>query len=88
MKKQLGRVKSWKAPGPNGLQEYWMKTFTSCHERIAKHERVEPVCRLSREREETISHVVTECKMVAQRQYHLWQHDRGGVNVHWVMYKR
>ena len=28
-------MKNWKAPGPDGLQRYWIKTFTSCHERIA-----------------------------------------------------
>ena len=40
-KKQLQQVKNWKAPGPNGLQEYWIKTFTSCHhERTAAHERI------------------------------------------------
>ena len=34
-KKKIQRVKNWKAPGPDGLQGYWIKTFTSCHERIA-----------------------------------------------------
>ena len=34
-KHQLQRVKNWKAPGPDGLQGYQIKTFTSCHERIA-----------------------------------------------------
>ena len=35
MKKQFRKVKNWKATGPDGLQGYWMKTFTSDHERIA-----------------------------------------------------
>ena len=28
-------MKNWKAAGPDGLQRYWIMTFTSCHERIA-----------------------------------------------------
>ena len=44
-----------------------------------------PLCRLRRKRDETISHVVAECKMLAQKQYYIWQHDRVGVIFHWVM---
>ena len=33
-KKQQRREKNWKVPGPNGLKEYWIEAFTSCHERI------------------------------------------------------
>ena len=47
-----------------------------------------PLCRLCREREETISHWVAEFEMVAQNQYHLWQHNRVDGIVHWVMCKR
>ena len=49
---------------------------------------VSPLCRLCREREEAISHVVAECKMLAQKQYCLWWHDKAGVIAHWVMCKR
>ena len=28
-------MKNSKAPGTDGLQGYWIKIFTSCHERIA-----------------------------------------------------
>ena len=35
LKKQLRRVKNWKAPRPDGLQGYWVNTFSSCDERIA-----------------------------------------------------
>ena len=34
-KNQLKTVMNWKAPATNGLQGYWIKTFTSCHKRIA-----------------------------------------------------
>ena len=37
LKKQLRTLKNWKAPGPDRLQRYWIKTFTSCRERIATH---------------------------------------------------
>ena len=35
LQKQLQRVKNWKAPGPDALQGYWIKTFAPCHEIIA-----------------------------------------------------
>ena len=34
---QLRKVPNWKSPGPDGLQGYWLKNFTSCVDRIAKH---------------------------------------------------
>ena len=40
------------------------------------------------ERDETISHVVAECKKLAQPQYKVWRHDRLAVVVHWNMCKR
>ena len=49
---------------------------------------VSPLCVLCGEREETISHVFAECKMLVQKQYRLWWLDRVGVIVHWVMCKR
>ena len=35
LKQQIRKMKNWKAPGPDGLQGYWIKGFTTCHERIA-----------------------------------------------------
>ena len=35
LKKHLQEIKNWKAPGPEGQQYYWIKTFTSFHERTA-----------------------------------------------------
>ena len=49
---------------------------------------VSHLCRLCREREETISHVIAKCKMHTQKQYNLWRHDRVGVIIHWVICKR
>jgi hypothetical protein len=34
MKKVLGRMRPWKAPGPDGVQAYWIKQFNSVHDRI------------------------------------------------------
>ena len=34
LKKQLKRTKNWRAPGPDGLQGYWIKAFTASHQRI------------------------------------------------------
>ena len=59
----------------------------SIKSRIDK-QNVSPMCRLCGEREETISHVVAECKMLAQKQYRLWRHDRVAVVIHWVMCQR
>ena len=35
MRKVLSRMRPWKAPGPDSVQAYWIKTFTSLHERIS-----------------------------------------------------
>lgn len=35
VKNMLSKSSSWKAPGPDGLQNYWLKTFTAVHEPIA-----------------------------------------------------
>ena len=47
-----------------------------------------PLCKMCEERDETISHVVAECKKLAQPQYKVWRHDRLAVVVHWNMCKR
>ena len=33
---QLNKTSNWKAPGPDGVQGYWLKNFTSLTGRIAK----------------------------------------------------
>ncbi|XP_063611810.1 uncharacterized protein LOC134785404 [Penaeus indicus] len=35
VKKQSRKLPNWKAPGPDGVQGYWLKHFTALHERIA-----------------------------------------------------
>ena len=36
IKRQLRKMPNWKAPGPDGLQGYWLKKSTSCTDRIAE----------------------------------------------------
>ena len=40
VKKQLRKVPNWKAPGPDQVHGYWLKNFSSLHERIAQHARM------------------------------------------------
>ena len=34
MKKILGRMPNWKSPGPDLVQEFWLKSFSSLYERV------------------------------------------------------
>ena len=34
LKKTLGRMPNWKSPGPDLVQEFWLKSFSSLHERV------------------------------------------------------
>ena len=43
------------------------------------------MCRLCGEREETVSHIVAECKILAQREYKMWRHDKVGQVIHWKL---
>ena len=40
-------------------------------------------CRLCNERNETVSHIVSECKMLAQSHYKNWRHDKIAQILHW-----
>ena len=37
LKKQLKTIPKWKGPGPDGIQGYWLKSFTAIHEKLASH---------------------------------------------------
>ena len=47
-----------------------------------------PMCRMCDEREETVAHLVAECKALAQNQYKLWRHDRVATVAHWNLCKQ
>ena len=34
LKKILGRMPNWKSPGPDLVQEFWLKNISTLHERI------------------------------------------------------
>ena len=34
LKKVLGRMPDWKSPGPDLVQGFWLKNFSSLHERV------------------------------------------------------
>ena len=34
LKKILGRMPNWKSPGPDLVQGFWLKSFSSLHERV------------------------------------------------------
>ena len=54
----------------------------SVKNRIDKQD-VSPSCRMCGEREETVGHIVAECKMLAQKYYENWRHDKVAQVVHW-----
>ena len=83
---KTGRLKKEAAGMLMAAQEIALRT-NSMNKKVDKQS-VSSLCRLRRERKKTIMHVVEECNMPAQKQYHLWQRDRVGVIVYWVMWKR
>ena len=48
-------------------------------------EDISPSCRLCGERDETVSHVVSECKELAQNDYKKAIHDKVAAVLHWQM---
>ena len=34
MKNILGRMSNWKSPGPDLVQGFWLKNFSSLHDRV------------------------------------------------------
>ena len=34
LKKILGRIPNWKSPGPDLVQGFWLKNFSSLHEKV------------------------------------------------------
>ena len=48
-------------------------------------EDISPSCRLCGERDETVSHIVSECKELAQKDYKKARHDKVAAILHWQM---
>ena len=36
VKEKVKTIPNWKAPGPDGIQGYWIKNLTSIHEKLAR----------------------------------------------------
>ena len=50
-------------------------------------ENISPLCRLCGERDETVAHLVSECKTLCQTQYKKWRHDTIAQVIHWQLCK-
>ena len=37
MPKRVSGMSNWRAPGPDGVQGFWLKKLTNLHERVTKH---------------------------------------------------
>ena len=48
-------------------------------------EDISPSCRLCGERDQTVSHIVSECKELAQNDYKKARHDKVAAILHWQM---
>ena len=46
-----------------------------------------PLCRMCRVENKTVSHTVSECKMLVQKEYKK-RHDNVGRYIHWKLYKK
>ena len=55
--------------------------------KVIDKEDISASCRLCGERDETISHILSECKMLAQNQYKNWRHDKVAQIIHWELCK-
>ena len=45
-------------------------------------------CRLCGERDQSVSHIVAECKMLAQKYYKSWRHDKVVQVIDWRLCRR
>ena len=46
---------------------------------------VQDKCRLCGERDETVAHIVSECKQLAQNEYKKCRHDKVAAMLHWSL---
>ena len=63
-------------------------TRTRWTEKNIYNEDVSPKCRMCDERDETIAHVVSECKVFAQNEYKKLRHDKVAAILHWELCKK
>ena len=89
-------VRSWDWLKRGDLKKATEGTLMAAQERAIrtrsiKHhidrEDISPLCRICGEREETVAHLISECKNLAQKQYKQWRHDKITQVIHWQLCK-
>ena len=50
--------------------------------KVIDKEDVAATCRLCGERHETVAHIISECKMLAQKQHKNWRHNKIAQVIH------
>ncbi len=55
---------------------------------VIDKEDISATCRLCGDRDETVAHIVSECKMLAQKQYMNWRHDKIARVIRWELCKK
>ena len=53
--------------------------------RNMREKEISPLCRLCKEYNETVAHIVSECPRLAQNQYKIWRHDEVARIIHWKL---
>ena len=56
--------------------------------KVIDKEKISGMCRMCGEREETVAHIVSECKMLAQNEYKNWRHDKVVAIIDWELCKK
>ena len=56
---------------------------TNSIKRIIDKQNVSAKCRMCGVGDETVSHIVSECKKLSQKQYRCWRHDKVAQVIYW-----
>ena len=93
MPEEIGKSLSWKWLVQSDLEVQTEATICAAQEQALRTNYTEnkidktsenPLCRMCGEREETVQHIICECKQLAQREYKR-RHDTVAKLVHWKL---
>ena len=56
--------------------------------RIIDKQDVSAKCRMCGEGDETVAHIMQECKKLAQKQYRCWRHAKVAQVIHWELCRK
>ena len=56
--------------------------------KVIDKEKISGMCRMCGEREETVAHIVSECKKLVQNEYKNWRRDKAAAIIHWELCKK